>query len=126
MWLRAGDALIDFSVADWHSEYEAFGHLTDVGYVQLGPIRWTADPPAFFWGPWDSFMPPTGINGTEWAPALGRLAYTGFTGTAEERLKLDDVSPNMTPMVEMLVRRQLEMAKQLDIKARVAAWRRLC
>jgi hypothetical protein len=122
MWLRAGDALIDFSSGDWRGEVEAFGPLIDDGYAKLGPIQWTADPPAFFWGLWDSFMPPR-INGTVWTPELGRAAYTGFHGTAEERRKLDDISPEMKPMIELLLRRQMELAKQLDIKARVAAWR---
>lgn len=124
MWVRAGDALIDFSPGDWRNMVDAFGPLIDDGFEKLGPIRWTADPPAFFWGPWDGFMPPSGIDGTTWAPELGRAAYTGFHGTAEERRRLDDVSPEMKPMIEMLLRQQMELAKQLDIEARVAAWQR--
>lgn len=122
MWLEVGDTWVDFSPASWKSEAIILDHVIDDG---LGPIDWVAEPPQYFWGPRRSFMPPAGIAGMYWTPPLGHVTYTGFSGSAAERRRLDDenLPDEFAPMLKIAMRQQVEMAKRLELRQRVDAWR---
>jgi hypothetical protein len=114
-WLRVGNNLIDFSAGDWRRETEMVPMLLDDG---LGDIDWKVEPPEYFWGLWDFFMPPTNVGGTCWTPELGRAWYTGFNGDAEARQWLEADKTMMEP-VELALPSQLELAKRLRLRQRV-------
>jgi hypothetical protein len=118
-WLRIGSNLIDFSVGDWRHESEMSGSLLDDG---LGAIDWVAEPPEYFWAPWDSFMPPAYVDGTYWTPELGRACYTGLrcSGAERQQLAADDA---MVELVRLALPGQLELAKRLQLKQRVDAFK---
>jgi hypothetical protein len=122
MWLKVGDTLVDFSPGRWKSEADILDHVIDDG--GLGPIDWVAEPPKYFWGPWDSFMAPAGVAGTFWTPPLGRAVYSGFFGSEAERRSLNDLPDEFVSMLKMVMRQQMEMAKRLELKPRVDDWRR--
>jgi hypothetical protein len=112
MWLKVGDTLVDFSPGKWKSETE------------LRAVDWVVEPPEYFWGPWDSFMPPASVAGTFWTPELGRAVYTGFRGSAAERALLENPRDEFIPMLEIAMLQQLSMAKRLELRPRVDDWRR--
>ena len=120
-WLQVGDTLVDFSPGQWKSATEILVQAFEDG---LGAVDWVVEPPEFFWGPWNSFMPPASVAGTFWTPALGRAVYTGFRGTQAEHDRLKDPNDEFMSMLEMAMRQQLLMAKRLELRPRVDEWRR--
>lgn len=128
-WLRVAGELVDFSVGDWRHQIpldydwdsERLGEIARKE-AALDPVVWTVDPPSYHWGPWQDFMPPA--NTTRCTPELGRAWYVGFHGTDADREQLNDLSPRMLEMANIGLPAQRELAEQLDLRRRVAAWRR--